>query len=323
MHAAELLTTNLLSPIVLAFLLGAIAVGLRSDLRVPADVGSMLSIYLLLAIGLKGGSALRDAELGEVLAPIVATLALGLVVPLLAYGILRARGAFSVVDAAAMAAHYGSVSAVTFAAGMVFVEEAGTPAEGFLPALVAVLEVPAIVVGLLLARRAPAGAKGEGGWSAALAEIFAGRSVVLLVGGMAIGAASLPANLARVEPFFVGLFPGALVLFLLDMGMVAARRVPDLRAGGLPLLAFALLFPLLSGTLGVLGGVASGMSVGGVAVLGAMSASASYIAAPAALRIALPEANLGCCLTAAITITFPFNLAVGIPLFHALAVRLA
>ena len=210
-----------------------------------------------------------------------------------------------------MAAHYGSVSAVTFIAAQSFVEAAGLAGEAFLPALVALLEVPAIVIALLLVR--------SGAWQVALREVLSSRSIILLIGGLTIGYIAGPQGFAPVEPFFVGGFKGALTLFLLEMGLVAARRLRDLRQVGSVLLGFGVIMPIAHGALGVFLGSWVGLSVGGSAVLGAMAASASYIAAPAAVRLALPGANPSYYLTASLGITFPFNLTLGIPLYLALA----
>lgn len=317
METLELVRLNLLSPIILAFVLGIIATLVRSDLKFPEPLYTALSIYLLLAIGLKGGAALSETPLGEFGGPALATLALGVAIPLWSYVIVRRIGRMSVPDAAAIAAHYGSVSVVTFIAALSFLDAAGMRYEGFLPTLVAVLEVPAIIVALVLAR--VRGGAGRGSWGTVLHEVLAGRSILLLLGGLVIGAASGTAGLTRVAPFFVDPFQGALVLFLLEMGMVAARRFRDLRTAGVFLLAFGVLMPLLHGALGVWLGALAGLSLGGAMVLGTMSASASYIAAPAAVRIALPEANPGYYLTASLAITFPFNLTVGIPVYYAIA----
>ena len=319
MNTFELLQSSLLSPMVLAFVLGAVAVWARSDLSFPQGLYTGLSIYLLLAIGLKGGHELAGASWKQVAWPGLATLALGVMIPVIAYTITRYLGRFSVADAAALAAHYGSVSAVTFAATLTFLDSRGVKYEGFMPAMVALLEVPAIVVALLIARAAePAAGRG---WTAALHEVFTGRSVLLLLGGLAVGYFSTAKNFERVKPVFVDLFYGALVLFLLDMGMVAAKRLRDASKAGPFLVGFALGMPLIGGALGVLAGHWSGLGVGGTAVLGVMSASASYIAAPAAVRVTLPQANPGVYLTAAIGITFPFNLVVGIPLVYEFARR--
>jgi len=319
MATTELLLANLLSPMVLAFALGVLARLVRSDLRVPEELHQSLSIYLLLAIGLKGGVELSRTPLAGVAAPLAGTLVLGIVTPLTAYAVLR-LGRFDVTNAAALAAHYGSVSAVTFIAAIAFAEAAGARPESFLPALVAVLEVPAIVVALLLARlRAP----GPGGLRAALHEIVTGRSVLLLAGGMVIGLLGGERSFAPVEPFFVGLFRGALVLFLLDMGIAAAGRLGDLRRLGGFLAGFAIVMPIVHGALGAAVGTVAGLSPAGSAVFAAMVASASYIAAPAAVRLALPAANPTLYLTASLGVTFPFNLTVGIPLYFEIAGWLA
>jgi hypothetical protein len=310
----DALQANLLSPMVLAFALGVLATLLRSDLKVPDALYDSLAIYLLLAIGLKGGVALSEARLAEVALPALATLALGAATPVWCFAILRKLGGFDRVNAAAVAAHYGSVSAVTFIACLAFLQEIGQPYEGFVPALVALLEVPGIVVALLLARRG-----GEAHWGQTVRELLSGKSVVLLTGGLAIGWLSGREGFSHVAPLFEGLFKGALVLFLLEMGLVTARRFRDLRRMGPFLVGFGLVMPVLHAALGVGLGTLAGLSAGGATVLGVLAASASYIAAPAAVRIALPEASPSLYLTAALAVTFPFNLAVGIPLAHAMA----
>jgi hypothetical protein len=311
--ALDALQTNLLSPMVLAFALGALATLLRSDLKIPGALYDGLAIYLLLAIGLKGGVALSEARLAEVAPPALATLLLGAATPAWCFAILNRLGGFDRVNAAAVAAHYGSVSAVTFVACLAFLQKIGEPCEGFVPALVALLEVPGIVVALLLARR------GDARWGGTVRELLTGKSVVLLSGGLLIGWATGREGFVPVAPLFEGLFKGALVLFLLEMGLVAARRFQDLRTVGPFLVGFGLVMPLLHAAVGVLLGTLVGLSPGGATVLGVLAASASYIAAPAAVRIALPEANPSLYLTASLAVTFPFNLAVGIPLAHAMA----
>lgn len=316
MEILELARLNLLSPVVLAFVLGAVATWVRSDLEIPPALYLGLSIYLLFAIGLKGGAALAVTPLTEVWGPVAVTVALGAITPLIAYAILRRLGRFGVADSAALAAHYGSVSVVTFLATTTFLDRAEVPYEGFVPALVALLEVPAIVVALLLAhtRLGEGGSLGE-----AVHEVLAGKSVLLLLGGLAVGWVSGPQGFEKVEPFFVTPFQGVLALFLLELGRMAAKRLGDLRRVGLFLLAFALLMPIFQGCLGVLAGSLVGMSLGGATILGVLVASASYIAAPAAVRIALPQANPSFYLTASLAITFPFNLTVGIPLLYGVA----
>jgi uncharacterized protein len=318
---AEIIVSNLLSPIVLAFVLGMLAAAVRSDLEFPEALYHALTIYLLFAIGLKGGIALAATPLSAIAVPLLVTLVLGVVTPLTAFAVLRWIGKLDAINAAAIAAHYGSVSAVTFLAAQTFGQTAGHEIEGYMPALVAVLEVPAIIVALLLvgSRAEAAAARIGGGRGAALREVITGRSIVLLVGGVMIGWLADPAGLLAVEPFFIALFPGVLTVFLLELGMAAARRMRDLRRVGPFLLGFGIVMPVLHGFLGVWAGQLAGLSIGGSAVLGAMVGSASYIAAPAAVRIALPQANPSFYLTSALGITFPFNLTIGIPLYFAFA----
>jgi len=311
MGIAELAQANLTTPAVLAFVLGVVAVKIHSDLKFPPAVTTLLSTYLLLAIGLKGGWALADSGFGQLWAPALVTLAVATIVPVVVFAILRKVNRYSVSDAAALAAHYGSVSAVTFTAAVAFVAAAGQPSEGFMPALVALMEIPGILVALALAHRHA----GSGSLAAGLREAVTGKSVVLLVGGLIIGLVSGPAGEASIAPMFVVLFPGVLVLFLVDLGILAGEHLSSVRKAGWPLVAFATIAPLVLGVVGVAAGTAAGLSIGGAAVLGAMTASASYIAAPAAVRVSLPGANPGLYVTASLALTFPFNLTIGIPIY--------
>lgn len=319
MTLGELVGQNLASPAVLAFVLGAVAVRLKSDLRFPESITSLLSTYLLLAIGLKGGLRLRDASFDDLVMPIIATVALGIITPTVSFFVARKFLRFTTTDAAAIAAHYGSVSAVTFTAAETFARSAGTLGEEYLAALVALLEVPGIIVALVIASRALGGKS----MKSAVHEVVTGRSIVLLIGGVAIGLIVNGDSAAVVEPLFVGLFPGVLVLFLLDLGVLAGERLERIRAAGWRLVVYAIALPVLFGILGALAGSWVGLSVGGVTVLATMVASASYIAAPAAVRVGLPDADQGLVLGAALGVTFPFNLVLGIPLYAELAGRLA
>jgi hypothetical protein len=305
---------NATSPPVLAFVLGLLAVALKSDLRLPEALYQGLSIYLLLGIGIKGGVALSEATVHEVWLPILGTLALGIVIPILAFWIVGRLTGLDVVNRGALAAHYGSTSLVTFSAAIIFLESQQVEYEGFVTTLLAILEIPGIVVGLMLASRG----LGRGlNWGESLREILTSKSIVLLAGGLVLGLITGATGYERVEPFFGGLFTGVLALFLLEMGIVAGRRLPDVKKAGIGLVIFSLGFPLLAGTLGVVVGSLTGLGLGGSVVLGILSASASYIAAPAAVRLALPEASPGIYLTAALGITFPFNLIFGIPIMFA------
>ncbi len=310
----DLLIQNLVSPIVLAFALGIVAQWVKSDLEIPDALYQGISIYLLFAIGLKGGVALSETSLGEFLGPLGATLLLAVITPLSAYLFLRSFARLDRTNAAATAAHYGSVSAVTFLAAIEAAKAAGLTAEGFLPALVAVLEVPGIIIGLLLARQ-----KRPGGLKAAIHEVVAGKSIFLLIGGTVIGALCGAAKIATVAPFFIDPFKGVLCIFLLELGMVAGRRIRDMRDAGWRLVVAGCALAMLHGMLGTFLATLVGMEAGGAAVLGVMAGSASYIAAPAAVRIALPRASPGIYLTMALGITFPFNLAIGIPCLLAFA----
>ncbi|NQV71598.1 sodium-dependent bicarbonate transport family permease [bacterium] len=310
------LLSNLISPVILAFVLGIIASLVRSDLRLPGALYNGLSIYLLLAIGMKGGVELSKTPLSVFIGPAILTLLLGIVTPIIAYAVLRKLGKIDRVNSAAIAAHYGSVSAVTFIIAVSFGTAMGHPPEGFMPALVAILEVPAIVVALMIAFVKD---KRAGSWQAGLHEVLAGRSVILLVGGLIIGTLIGAEGFAPVEPFFKSGFQGALVLFLLELGIVAAGRLKDLKKVGPFLIAFGILLPIFHGVLTVWLSQFIGLSVSGAAVLAAMVSSASYIAAPAAVRIALPEANPTYYLTSSLGITFPFNVTIGIPIYYTLA----
>lgn len=342
MSLLDLARSSLLSPAVLCFGLGAFALWLRSDLKLPEAAFAALSIFLMLSIGLRGGVELSGAHGGDWIGPLLGALGLGCAIPLWSYGLLRRFAGLSAPDAGAMAAHYGSVSAVTFAAIITVLDQRGVRYEGFAPALLAVMEVPAIVMGIGLARFAladPVRIAGDGGGAAAvlggpglptrpfglggvLNEVLSSKSIVLLLGGLAIGALAGPVGLAKVKPFFGDLFQGALCLFLLELGRLAASRAGDFRQVGFRLAAFAIAMPVLHGALGVGMAYAIGMSQGGAVVLGTLAASASYIAAPAAVRLALPDANPGLYLTCSLAITFPFNIVFGLAAYQAMAAYL-
>lgn len=319
MTATELLTANLLSPMVLAFVLGFVAILVKSDLKLPDGLYASLSIYLLFAIGLKGGVALKEASLSDLWGPVLATLAISVMTPIFAYNVCRRLGNLDRTNSAAMAAHYGSVSAVTFIAATTFAQMQGLNPEGFLPALVAILEVPAILLALWLVLRKDR----NHSMGHLIHELVTGRAILLLVGGLLIGLVATPAGMKQVEPLFGDLFQGALTIFLLEMGLVAGARMPELKQHATFLLLFGTLVPLVNGALGATAGVLAGLSPGGAGVLGAMSASASYIAAPAAVRIMLPQANASLYLTGSIAVTFPFNLVIGIPVYLEIAARLS
>ena len=310
MNSLDLAIENLTSPPVLAFVLGALAVILRSDLRLPDPIHTWISTYLLLAIGLKGGHSLKGSDISSLTKPALLTIAFGIAIPVVVFFVTTKLLQLRPSDAGSIAAHYGSVSVVTFTAAMIFATEADFITEPFMTSLVAILEVPGIVVALVLASM-----KSEGvNWRTAVHEVLTGRSVLLLIGGLVIGAVSSANSFSRVEPFFVGMFSGLLTLFLLDMGATVATRFATSGRPPLRMAIFAVISPIVFGSAGILAGHSIGLSIGGSAVFGIMAASASYIAAPAAVRIALPDADSGLSLGLALGVTFPFNLTIGIPL---------
>lgn len=316
MSSLSLAATHLLSPMTLCFVLGAVAAALRSDLKLPDAAFTTLSIYLMLAIGLKGGADLASAPVADIFWPAIAAIVLSLLIPLWVFAALRRLAGLSIVDAAALAAHYGSVSAVTFLAVLVYLDRAGIGYEPYVTALLAIMEVPAIIVALLLARR---GDQGGQSLRSVVARTLTSKSVVLLLGGLCIGGIVGQEGLQPVKPLFIDLFRGVLCLFLLDLGIQAARQMGSVQRCHLGIVLFALVAPVINGMLGLGAGWLTGMSQGGAVVLATLAASASYIVAPAAVRMALPEANPALYLTAPLAITFPFNLVLGIPLFIAMA----
>ena len=329
----------LLIPPVLFFALGVAAQACRSDLKFPADLTRALSIYLLIGIGLHGGAELAHAELSAALDAVCGALALGVTLPVLAYFALLRLVKVGPLDAAAIAAHYGSVSAGTFLAASAWLQGRGVAYESYPLIMLAVMESPAIVVGLLLAqaarrRAAPAGGPKDLGTAndGAVPRSLAGvitralthGSVVLLLGSMLIGAIAAPKALEAVLPFYQSIFLGVLCLYLLELGMVAAQRMGELRQLGVPLALFGIAMPLLGGAIGLLlGHYVLGLGAGGATLVAVLGASASYIAVPPAMRMAVPEANPSLYLILSLGITFPFNIVLGIPLYHGAAAWLA
>ncbi len=304
----------------LCFLLGLLAGAVRSDLEIPEAVARALALYLIFSIGFKGGVELALNGRAEPLLPLLLVAAgLSLLLPLPAFGLLRLLTRVSRVDAGAIAAHYGSVSIVTYVAATSFLQVRGIRYEGFMAAVVAVMETPAILTGLLLARSGESGAIDARRRRELLHEILANGSVVLLLGSFAIGLLTGAEGMRRLEPVVASGFQGLLCFFLLDMGLLVARRFAGFRTMGAGLLLFGLLMPIVGAAAGLLAGRLVGLSLGGTALLATLSASASYIAVPAAMRLALPRANPSLSLSLALGITFPFNLVLGIPLYVAAA----
>ncbi|MDE1466767.1 sodium-dependent bicarbonate transport family permease [Aurantiacibacter sp. D1-12] len=311
----------LTSPVVLFFVLGLLAAFARSDLAIPEAIAKGMSLYLMAAIGLKGGIEVAESGLdGTVLAALAAGIGAGFIMPLYAYWILKGFGKLDRINAGAVAAHYGSISVVTFVTAIEIFELQGNPPEGYMVAVMATMESPAILAGLLLARGA--GSNEDQSTKELLHEVLFNASVVLLLGAFAIGWIAGPEGFSDVEPFFGAMFKGVLCIFLLDMGLIAARRIMDSRALTWRLVAIAIALPLVNGVIGTALGASIGLDTGSAAALGVLCASASYIAVPAAMRMALPEADPGVYLTMSLSITFPFNVLINIGLIGALAVMM-
>ena len=322
MPGVDLLLTNLLQPIVLAFLLGTLAGAVKSELERPEAVVKLLAIYLLFSLGLTGGRELAKADLAAVWPLLGITLLMTFGIPSLAYVVTRRLGGMDISNAA-IAAHYGSVSSATFFASMSFATAMGTPAEGYMAAMVAIMEF-GVIYSLALARVAMGRARGEGPQAADLfLSVIRGRGILLLMGGMLIGYIASDRQWQQISPFYDGLFRGMLMLFLLEMGITAARQIKAFRQAGVFMTGFGVIMPVLHGLIGVTLAHLAGLSVGGAFVFGAICASASFIDAPAACRASLPEANPGIYLTSSLGVTLPFNLLLGLPLYYQYAVWLA
>lgn len=328
---SSLVLQNLLSAPVLFFFLGILGVLVGSDLEIPSPLPKLFSLYLLLAIGFKGGMELAHSGLGpQVLLTVGAAVAMSLLVPLTSFLFLRLR--LDGYNAAAIAASYGSISAVTFITAESFLNVVEVNFDGFMVAALALMESPAIVVGVILARlSAPAedaemaGDQQNGGgslrWREILQEAFLNGSVYLLIGSLVIGyvvAAFSPAGLAKMDPFTEKLFYGALCFFLLDMGIVAAQRLRDLKQAGAFLIGFSLLAPPVHALVGLAVSLLLGLGQGNTLLFMVLCASASYIAVPAAMRMTVPQANPSLYISTALGLTFPFNVVIGIPLYMAL-----
>ena len=320
----DLAFQNLLSPMVLFFALGLLAAFARSDLSIPEAIAKLLALYLLLSIGFRGGAEVAHHGLtGQLVATIAAGILLSFAIPFIAYALLRTTTKLDATDAAAVAGHYGSISAVTFVAVTGVLVQLSIPYDGYLVAVAAAMETPAIFAALLIARRmaAPVDSVANGDF---VREIAFNGSIVILIGAFAIGAITGQRGMTMLKPFILDAFPGFLCLFLFDMGLVAGRGLKQgWRYISPTVAAFAIVMPLIGGASAAAIATLIGLSVGSTAVLITLAASASYIAVPAAMRLALPAANPAIALTLSLGITFPFNLLIGIPLYIAVAGRIA
>ncbi|MGB7337942.1 MAG: sodium-dependent bicarbonate transport family permease [Phototrophicaceae bacterium] len=314
----ELVRINLFSPMILAFMMGIVTALAKSDLRLPEQIYTAISIYLLFSIGLEGGFDLVDAPLDTFIAPAIVAALIGAIIPVIAYFYLTKIAHLSATDAIATGIHYGGVSSVTLSAGIAFLGDLGVTFEGFLPTLYVIMEMPAFFVALLLV------AWRTGKQTQSLGEVaratLRGKTFILLGGGIIIGLLSGEAGKELVTPFFFDLFPGILTLFLLQMGTVVADRIHELRDISPLVMVYAIGAPFLHAFFGILLGTLAGLSIGGVFLLSVIAASGSFISAPAVVRTNLPEANPGIYMTTALVIAFPVNIVFGLPIYYEAAV---
>ena len=305
---------NFLNPQILFFFLGVFAVLLRSDLDIPQPIPKFLSLYLLLSIGYEGGAHLQKSGVTtDVVLVLGAALVMASVTPLYAYAILRRR--LDPPNAGAIAATYGSISAVTYITAAAFLQRLDIPSSGYMVAAMALMESPAMIVGVFLVRHAQRGHSGPQGWGPFLRDALLNGSVFLMMGSLLIGALAGDAGYASVKPFTKEIFKGMLSFFLLDMGILAAKRLSDLRSHGAFLVGFAVLLPILNGAVGMAVAALLGLGQGDALLFTILCGSASYIAVPAAMRLAVPEANPSLYVPMSLAITFPFNIIVGIPVY--------
>lgn len=311
----------LFSPVVLFFVLGALAALVRSDLSIPEAIAKGMSIYLIAAIGLKGGSEVALAGFSmEIVVAGVAGIALSALLPIPAFFALRKFAGLNPVNAAAAAAHYGSVSIVTFVTGVEVLTNAGLPPAGYMVAVLALMESPAIITGLILAKST--GASSTQSMKQLVHEAAVNGSVFLLMGSFVIGIIVGKEGMAPIAPFFDSAFRGVLCLFLLDMGLLAARRLGQTGALSARVIVLAIVLPVVNGVIGIAIAALIGLDPGSATAFAILSASASYIAVPAVMRLALPQADPGLYLGMSLAVTFPFNILIGIPLYAYFATRI-
>ena len=329
MDILQLIQSNLLTPIVLFFMFGIIAARIKSDLKMPEAISEFLPIYLLAAIGLHGGIEMRKTGFEEMLVPMLVAIGLSLLFTLNHYQILRRLGKFNIFDSYALASTYGAVGAVTFSVGLSFLKNLGVSSEGYLAAILAVLEPVAFILAIFLTNMAVSkqirtkkqsfsddeeldiGMKEtKTKLSQVLKESITGKAIVILLGSIVIGYIIGKEGFEPISIVFDELFTGAIVIFMIEMGIIAGQRLEDIKKVGIFLTAFSVIIPTINGIIGVLVSTALGLSLGGAVMFGLLLASASFIAAPAVLRHAIPQANPSLYITSALGITFPYNIIV-------------
>ncbi len=312
---------NLKNPAILFFILGLTVALIRSDLKIPDPIIKMFSYYLMASIGFKGGYEISKTGMNsELLVAVLFGLFLAGIIPVIAFYILKKGIKLDAINSGAIAAHYGSVSVVTFVTTISFIERAGLDSGGFMVGVMALMEFPAILAGIGLALYYTSRTSGSKSLKAVIHESITNESVILLGGSLLIGFISADKGYTLTKPFFIDPFQGVLTFFLLDMGIVAGRKLHEFGRVGYSLTLFAILFPLFNGLIATLGATLLDLGTGNAVLFGVLAASSSYIAAPAAVRIVLPEANPSLYLTSSLAITFPFNIIVGIPVYYSLAV---
>ena len=338
MDILELIQSNLLTPIVLFFLFGIIAARIKSDLKMPEAISEFLPIYLLAAIGLHGGIEMRKTGFEEMLIPMLVAIGLSLLFTLNHYQILRRLGKFNIFDSYALASTYGAVGAVTFSVGLSFLKNQGVSSEGYLAAILAVLEPVAFILAIFLTNMAVSkqirtkkqsisddeeldiGMKQtKTKLSQVLKESITGKAIVILLGSIVIGYIIGKEGFEPISIVFDELFTGAIVIFMIEMGIIAGQRLEDIKKVGIFLTAFSVIIPTINGIIGVLVSTALGLSLGGAVMFGLLLASASFIAAPAVLRHAIPQANPSLYITSALGITFPYNIIVLLPIMFTIS----
>ena len=340
MDILQLIQSNLLTPIILFFLFGIIAARIKSDLKIPEAISEFLPIYLLAAIGLHGGIEMRNTGFENMLIPMLVAIGLSLLFTLNHYQILRRLGKFNIFDSYALASTYGAVGAVTFSVGLSFLKNQGVSSEGYLAAILAVLEPVAFILAIFLTNMAVAkqirakkqsfttddtsdidvGLQGtKTKLSQVLHESVTGKAIVILLGSIVIGYIIGEDGFSSIQIVFDEMFTGAIVIFMIEMGIIAGQRLGDIKKVGIFLIAFSIIMPTFNGIIGVLVATVMGLSLGGAVMFGLLLASASFIAAPAVLRHAIPQANPSLYITSALGITFPYNIIVLLPIMFAVS----
>ena len=340
MDILQLISSNLLTPIILFFLFGIIAARIKSDLKIPEAISEFLPIYLLAAIGLHGGIEMRNTGFENMLIPMLVAIGLSLLFTLNHYQILRRLGKFNIFDSYALASTYGAVGAVTFSVGLSFLKNQGVTSEGYLAAVLAVLEPVAFIMAIFLTNMAVSKQirqkkesvskddtsdldmgiqETKTKLSQVLHDSITGKAIVILLGSIVIGYIIGEEGFSSIRIVFDEMFTGAIVIFMIEMGIIAGQRLDDIKKVGIFLTSFAIIMPLFNGIVGVLVSTALGLSVGGAVMFGLLMASASFIAAPAVLRHAIPEAKPSLYITSALGITFPFNIIVTLPILFTIS----